>query len=379
MLASAEETSRPMLRVSREQVLAYRFTAQQLDREPSERALDADVLDIGVQDTGSDGALWALVNRGVDIEGADEPENDLIWAWTLRGAPHVYRRADIAAVAAATAPYSSADAGKRIFDAARPLRAAGIDPGDALDEIAGHLREIIVQPTVKGELSRKLTARLNAPYLRDCRPCGAVHAYEQPFRLAALRAGLELQPGTSPPVLQAIPGWRGPAAEVPARLNVVRAYLRLLGPATPKHVAGYLDAPVSEVKAHWPPDVAAVDVDDERRWLLTADVDRLRAATVAPPALRLLSPFDLFLQARDREVLVPEAAHRKLLWPVLGRPGAVNRGGQIVGAWRPRTTGGKLRLAVQTWRDVPERELAEQAERLATHRGVSFAGVISAD
>jgi hypothetical protein len=344
-----------------------------------QRAPDADVLDIGVQDTGSDGALWALVNRGVDIQAGNHRHNDLIWAWTLRGAPHVYRRADIAAVAAATAPYSSADAAKRIFDAVRPLRAAGIDPGDALDKIAGHMREIVAQPTAKGEVSKELTARLDAPYLRDCRPCGAVHAYEQPFRLAALRAGLELQPGTSPPVLQAIPGWRGPAAEVPARLDVVRAYLRLLGPATPKHVAGYLDAPVSEVKAHWPTDVEAVDVDDERRWLLSADVARLRSAILATSAVRLLGPFDLFLQARDREVLVPDAAHRKLLWPVLGRPGAVGCGGQIVGAWRPRTTAGKLRLAVQMWGVVPERELAEQAERLAAHRRVSFAGVIPAD
>lgn len=381
MVASRTETSRPALQVSREQVLAYRFSAQQLDRQPSETASDAEVLDIGVQDTGTDGARWALANRGVDIDiqEAGKPSPDLVLAWTLRGAPHVYRRADIAAVAAATTPYSSADAGKRIFDAAKPLRAAGIDPGDALDEIAGHMREIVAQPTGKGELSRELTARLDAPYLRNCRPCNAIHAYEQPFRLAALRAGLELQPATSPPVLQRIPGWRGPADEVPVRLDVVRAYLRLLGPATPKHVAGYLDAPVSEVKAHWPADVEVVDLEGERRWLLAADVDGLRAATLDQHALRLLSPFDLFLQARDREILVASAMHRKLLWPVLGRPGAIARGGQIVGGWRPRTTGGKLKLALQTWSEVPKQALAEQAERLATTRSVAFVGFTSAD
>ena len=47
-------------------------------------------------------------------------------AWTLRGAPHAYRRSEAAAVAAAVAPWSEADAAKRIFDASKPLRDAGI-------------------------------------------------------------------------------------------------------------------------------------------------------------------------------------------------------------------------------------------------------------
>jgi hypothetical protein len=49
---------------------------------------------------------------------------------------------------------------------------------------------------------------------------------------------------------------------------VVRAYLRLLGPTTPKHVAGYLDAPVNDVKDRWPADVVQVWVQGEPRWLL---------------------------------------------------------------------------------------------------------------
>ncbi len=57
---------------------------------------------------------------------------DLVLAWTLRGAPHFYRRAEAAAVAAATAPRSEADAAKRIFDASKPLREAGVGADDAL-------------------------------------------------------------------------------------------------------------------------------------------------------------------------------------------------------------------------------------------------------
>jgi hypothetical protein len=367
------------IHISREQALAYRFVTQQLDRRAGDAVSEAAVLDIGVQDTGTDGADWALANRGVVPESPDERTTSLVLAWTLRGAPHAYRRRDIAAVAAATAPYSSADAAKRMFDAARPLREAGIDPSDALDTITGHLRDIVREPTVKGEVSTQLTARLDAPYLRRCRPCNATHAYEQPFRLAALRAGLELQPHTSPPVLQRIPGWRGPATRVPARLDTARAYLHLLGPATPKHVAEYVDAPVADVRRHWPEDVTAVDVEGERRELLADDVERLQAAAVEPDVVRLLGPFDLFLQARDRDLLVADTDRRRLQWPVLGRPGAVSVGANIVGVWRPRTVGGKLHLVVQAWRPAPRPGIADQGERLGVLRGLRFAGVTFTD
>lgn len=355
--------------VDRRDVLALRLRAQQLDRDRGTPA-DTAVLDIGVQDTGPDGALWALAVRGVDVSTLS-PEQ-LVTVWTIRGAPHVYRRADLPAVATAVQPFSDADAGRRIYDAAKPLKAAGIGNLDALETVAAAMREIATAPTVKGEVSRRLTERLDQPFLRFCRPCNATHAYEMPFRLAALRAGLELRPGTSPPVLEPMPGF-APVPEVPDRLDVVRAYLHLLGPATPQHVAGYLDAPVNEVKARWPADAVEVPVDGEPRWLLAGDADALREGPVR--ATRLLGPFDLFLQARDRELLVDDAGHAKVLWPVLGRPGAVLVDGEIVGTWRPKKAGARLSVQVSLWRRTRAAAITEQAERLADHRGLRLAAV----
>jgi hypothetical protein len=355
--------------VSARDVLAYRVRAQQLDRDAGTVA-DTAVLDLGVQDTGPDGGVWALAIRGV----VPAP-GELATVWTLRGAPHLYRRADLPAVAAATAPFSEADAAKRVFDAAKPLRAAGIPVLTALDTLAAAMRGIVTEPTVKGEMSRQLAAAVPEPYNRWCRPCGAVHSHEQTFRLAALRAGLELEPGTSPPVLRPIPGF-APAATVPDRLDVVRAYLHLLGPATPQHVAGYLDAPVAEVRRRWPDDVAEVEVDGERRWVLAADAGRLGAD---PPAVtRLLGPFDLFLQARDRETIVADGARRKELWRILGRPGAVLAGGELAGLWRPRKAGKALTVTVEPWGRVTAAArgaVQEQAERLAASRGVVLKAV----
>ena len=241
------------MRVSRDNVLRFRVHAQQLDRSGTHT--DAAVLDLGVQDSGHEGARWAL-----ELRGATPDPDSLLLTWTVRGAPHVYRRAEAAEVAAAVAPWSDADAAKRIFDAARPLKAAGIPALEALDHVAAEMRAVVTAPTPKGEMSSALTRRLPEPYLRWCNPCGATHVHEQSFRLSALRAGLELEPGTSPPVLHPIPGWHGASGSVPDHLDPVRALLRLLGPSSPALVAGYLDAPVREVAARWPEDVVEVEM-----------------------------------------------------------------------------------------------------------------------
>jgi hypothetical protein len=353
------------VQLTRADVLAFRVRAQQLDRSAGTLA-DTAVLDLGVQDTGADAGRWALAVRGLD----DVPVDQLALVWTLRGAPHLYRRADLPGVAAATAPFSDADAGKRIFDAAKPLKAAGIPILTALDTVAAEMRSIVTAPTGKGEMSRRLTERLDAPYLRFCRVCDATHLYEQPFRLAALRAGLELQPDTSPPVLQPIAGFT-PADAVPEHLDVVRAYLRLHGPATPQQVAGYLDAPVTEVRARWPADAAEVWVDGERRWAL--DGDAFRDGPVR--TTRLLGPFDPYLQTRDRSLLVPDPVRARDLWRTLGRPGGVLVDGEIIGTWRPRKAGKRLTVLIDPWRDVPTAALEPEAERLAAVRGTELAGI----
>jgi hypothetical protein len=357
------------LSVTRQQVLGFRVRAQQLDRESGPLA-DTAVLDIGVQDTGTDGGPWALAIRGVDpADVGDELAN----VWTIRGAPHLYRRTNLPAVAAATAPFSDADAGKRIYDASKPLKAAGIANLAALDTVARAMREIVTAPMAKGEMSGRLTRQLDDPYLRYCRPCDAIHVYEMPFRLAALRAGLELQPGTSPPVLEPVPGF-APADTAPERLDVVRAHLRLLGPATPQQVAGYLDAPVKDVKERWPADAVEVDVEGERRWVLADDTDRLGDA--APRVTRLLGPFDLYLQGRDRSLLVEDAAHAKDLWRTLGRPGGVLVDGEIAGTWRARRSGRSVTISVELWNGAVDRSaIREQAERLAAFRDVRLSGV----
>lgn len=367
--------------IDRRNVLAFRFYRQQLDRGRGSASgpTDVDVLDYGVQNTGHDGAGWALAIRGAP---ADE-DGQLVVVWTIRGAPHVYRRADISAVAVATAPLSEADAAKRIYDAAKPLREAGIAPLEALATVADHMRRIVSRPTVKGDLSGRLTNALDPPYLRNCQPCDAVHAFEMPFRLAGMQAGLELDPGTSPPVLRRIRGVRPPryrhlGGEAAARFDVVRNHLRFYGPCAVGDVAAFLDAPNTDVRGHWPRDTVEVTVGDATRSVLADDLDELRAAEPTRGVVRLLGPFDPYLQLRDRELLVPDVGRRKDLWRTLGRPGAIVADGDVIGTWRPRASGRRLTVRIETWRRLRSGEgdlVDAEAQQLARHRDVELAAV----
>lgn len=384
---ASNPTAAPIV-VSRQQVVAFRWRAQQLDRAPGvgASATDVDLLDFGVQNTGPRGADWALELRGAPPAGPDE----LLLAWTLRGAPHAYRRADLAHIVVATAPLSAADAAKRIYDAAKPLRQADIPVLQALATIARHQRSVVSVPTVKGALSTRLTELLDPPYLRECVPCGATHAWETPFRLAALQAGLELEPDTSPPVLRRA-GGRAPrpyarlGGEAAPAFHVVRNYLRFYGPARPRDAAAFLDAPAADVTAHWPADAVEVEVPHatgarrtDRWYVLADDLPTLTAEHDRPGTVRLLGPYDAYLQLKDRDTLVADQAQRKDVWRTLGRPGAIAVDGEVIGTWRPRTSGKKLTLALDEW--VPldpalRAAIGAQAERLATFRGLTLAGI----
>ena len=368
--------------LSRRQVVEHRIAAQQLDREPAVRALtDAAIFDLGVQDTGRDGASWALVNRGVPVARPSHLEacEDLGLVWTLRASPHYYRRSDLADVWVATSPFSEADAVKRVVGAGKPLKEAGVTTLDGLAEVATRLREVVTEPRSKGEVSTQLTSVLAEPYLRSCVPCDAVHSWEVPFRIGALYGGLELQPGTSPPVLQRIPNWSrrqwGPAPDplsAPARLQPIRRYLEFQGPATPRDVAAFLDAPVTEVKKHWPEEAVSVRLNGQERWMIGEP-----KTSTGSELVRLLGPYDLLLQGRDRDLLVPAVARHKQLWPIIGRPGAIMVAVDLVGSWRP-AAGGSLTVRGEPWTKITKRDrsrIGQQAERLAAHRGVIFSTV----
>jgi hypothetical protein len=198
------------------------------------------------------------------------------------------------------------------------------------------------------------------------------------MRAAALAAGLELQPGTSPPVLQRFAS--GKLVTTPhggALTRLVRACLALLGPATPAQVANYLDVRRADLEQVWPDDLVEVTLGRTSAWL-PAENRRAFENPKTPQLVRLLSGFDPYLQARDRDLIVPATSRHKALWPVLGRPGAVFVDGEVTGIWRPKASGKKLTIALEPFGRVPRttrERLEAEAERVAAVRGLDLKAV----
>jgi len=374
----------PALSVTREQAIAYRAAAQGLHRDTSTVGRLA-ILDIGVQEAMGHPAALAFAARvplGVGVApGAVPigPGRRLALAWTLRGAPHVHRRKDLDAVAAAIYPLSEADAAGRLNETGPSVAKQGIAALDQFTTAVDAMRAVVTSPTAKGAASGEVTRRIPKAMWRDCRSCGTSHISDSAMRVAVPAAGLEIEPSTSPPVLLPRPGAvlpGGPDADALRALAL--SYLRLLGPAGPREFAGYLEARRADVAQLWPDELSDVTVDGRPAQLPASALTALRSAP-APDVVRLLSAFDPYLQARDRDLIVPDKAVQKALWPVLGRPGALFVDGEIAGAWRTKASGRALTITVEAFGPLPPSAWAQvetEAQRVAEVRGSSDVRVV---
>ena len=365
--------------VTRAQVVAHRVAAQGLLRD---RPLDA-LLDLGVQDAGPSARLALAARTGgpVTVSDCDPVTHGLVDVWTHRGAPHHHRPRDLAALAAASSPRSDADAAARLSWSGPRQRQVGVPAAAAIARVADAVAEVVTEPLTKGAASAAITARLPDALLTDCRPCGSTHVGEQLLRLAALPAGITLDAsGTTLLLLPPPSGWSRPGSPAGTE-RLLAAHLRVLGPAAPADVAAFLGT-TERAWGAWSPEnppegFAEVRVDGRRAWLPAADLDALAHAP-DPDAVRLLPPSDPLLAGRDREVLVPDEAHRKELYRAIGNPGAVLADGEIVGTWRPRSAGRRLTVAVTAFVPLPtdvRARLDDEAERVAAARGRTPAGL----
>jgi len=86
----------------------------------------------------------------------------------------------------------------------------------------------------------------------------------------------------------------------------------------------------------------------------------------------LLPNKDAFLQARDRELLFTDAAHRKAVFPMLGGPGVVLAGSTPVATWRGAAKGKGYEVTVSAFGRLSKTvagAIEDEAERVAHVRG----------
>lgn len=212
------------------------------------------------------------------------------------------------------------------------------DEGGALrvaEELAARLERFLAGATMRyGEAGRTLGGNPNR--LRYAAPTGTV---------------LIRWDGARQPTIWTVP--RPKVDPRGARLELARRYLHVFGPTT------------AEAFAQWAgigPQRGVAAFDGLRRsltpvrtpvgdsWTLTSDEPTLRAARGPAASARLLPSGDAYflLQGGDRELLVPNASHRRLLWTPRVWPGGVLVDGEIIGTWR-RALGA---VTIQAWRQL---------------------------
>ncbi|OXM68313.1 MULTISPECIES: winged helix DNA-binding domain-containing protein [Amycolatopsis] len=363
-----------MLEVDREQVLAHRIAAQGLHRDVADPA-GLTVFDLGLQSTQRDTAAISLAARlpGPVTEESFVEDPRFVLAWTHRGAPHFHRADEIGRVTAALVPLDEDDAMARMGWQRKQVEAAGMGALDGLFTAARAMRKVVTRVMSKGAVSEAVTKIIPDGLSYQCRVCQATHILDHVMRLAAIHGGVRLEAGAQPATLAPLDG-RPRMRTTPdagAATAVVRDYLHLHGPAAPKEAADFVGTKVAVVKRMWPEELAEVRFAGRTVFLPAGDVAALENPP-EPDVVRLLPPWDPFLQSRDRAVLVPDRARQKEVWRILGNPGALLAGGEVAGVWRAKGSGRKrLDFTITAFDPLPpaaRTAVEEEAERVARTR-----------
>jgi hypothetical protein len=176
------------------------------------------------------------------------------------------------------------------------------------------------------------------------------------FRYAAATGTVLIRwEGARAPVIWSVPAPNVDPAE--ASLELARRYLHVFGPTTPLSFtdwAGIATRRGPVIFEALGASLLPVRTPLGDAWALNSDEAALRANPRALAAARLLPSGDAYflLQGTDRELLVPNAEQRSLLWTPRVWPGALLVNGEIVGTWRRANAN----LSIDPWRQLSDEE-----------------------
>jgi Winged helix DNA-binding domain len=154
--------------------------------------------------------------------------------------------------------------------------------------------------------------------------------------------------------------WTVPPPQVhprEARLELVRRYLHIYGPATPQAFAGWAGIGPRHAGAAFEAlrgSLTPARTPIGEAWILADDEAAFRAPPKPAAPARLLPSGDSYVlfQGSDRELLVADADRRRALWTPRVWPGGVLVDGEIVGTWRRAGAA----VSIETWRRLSRRE-----------------------
>lgn len=384
-------------------VIAFRLRAHHLAaRQPAGRLLNvAGACAVPNSPPGS--ALLALHARvdGVTRDRFDDlvaRDRSLLQTWCMRGAPHVFPTAAADVFTAGALPATESARRHLVAGVEPALQRLGLGLDEAVDLAAQHVGEVLSGRRLAiGELGRRLADRvageLTAAQLAIWREPGQ-YAANQPLgeavlhfclRILTLRGMLCMAPrsGRSAPFVM-LSEWLGCALPLrdrrTCRADLLRRYLHCYGPSARQEFAAWLGVRSGDVEPWWAPvadELANVDVDGRRGWMLGDDLAALASPPSPPFGVRLLPRGDPYTQARDRSLIVA-AAHHCDIWKAAGSPGTVLADGRVAGVWRHRRDGRTLSLTMRTFRPLNARlreQVLAEADGVARLVGASAVAV----
>ena len=292
----------PRLGLTRQQILAFRRRVGGLDQRMPEgpeslrRAAWA-----GLQDSMPRAALLSLHARvdGVNASTLEDPS--LAQLWGPRYSTYVVAKRDFA------------------------LFSLGRHPEDA----KGRLRA--------ERVAERLQAHLNGVRMTD-REAGRALGVGPSLRYAATTGTVAIRwDGARAPIIWTVAATQVDPAD--ACRELARRYLHIFGPTTADGFArwaGISRRSATKAFASLEGSLLPVRSPLGDEWLLADDEPPIRAAQTAAAPARLLPSGDAYflLDGAERELLVPRADRRLLLWTPRVWPGALLLEGEICGTWR---------------------------------------------
>ncbi len=306
------------LELTRSQILAFRRRITFLDeRQPRGRRALQRAAWAGLQDSMPRAALLSIHARMSGAQPGSWEDPSLVQIWGPRFSTYVVAERDLA-----------------IFTLGRLPDESG--PRRRIEDIASRLQSALEGRRMLQSDAARIMAAKHPNLLRYAAPTGTVVIYWDGAR----------QPEV----------WNVPAPDMDsqdARLELVRRYLHIFGPATPEAFSNWAGINVLSGIAAFKMlarSLTQVRTPIGDAWILSRDEAMFRAAPGPAAPARLLPSGDTWflLQGADRELLVPDRIQRSALWTSRVWPGALLVEGETAGIWR---RAGHV-LTIQPWRPL---------------------------
>jgi hypothetical protein len=290
------------LGLTRKQILAFRRRVGGLDeRSPKTPESMRRAAWAGLQDSMPRAALLSLHARIEGIESSSWEDPSLAQLWGPRYSTYVVPKQDFALFSLGRLP-----------DNARGRRRAE-------------------------QMAERMHAGLDGARMTD-RELGELIGVGNAMRYAATTGTIAIRwEGARAPLV-----WAVDAAEIEpadACRELARRYLHVFGPTTAKSFGrwgGISRSAADKAFASLEGSLLPVRSPLGDEWLLTDDEPAIRAAARPVAPARLLPSGDAYylLDGAERELLVPQADRRELLWTSRVWPGALLVDGEVRGTWR---------------------------------------------